>query len=176
MNGIQNSLFFHPWMTSLCSPLSSFFKTIFFPFVKQISFRRTNIRHARTSVAILLHLYALLAVVCIWLTLSSTYNTFSLERTVVTVVANCDDNFWTDERVTNDTLAIAVLTHSCNSVAHHFPAECQVSVVCCHGWIGGGFACFFLYSFLALWWLFRCSWQTIPKLVQCCALLWFLLV
>ena len=85
-------------------------EAVLFPLVEEISLGTAKVDDLGTSVSILLLDAAFLTIVSIGDTRTSTDDTPSLIRTIVTLIAYADESCGSDIRVTDDTLAITLLT------------------------------------------------------------------
>ena len=107
-------------------------EAILFAFVEEISLRAAQVNNLGTSIPILLLNCTLFTVICIRYSRSSTDNTSSLIRPVITFVTNSNESRRTNVWVTDDTLAITLLTETTNGYSWLFAAKNQVWMMLCH--------------------------------------------
>ena len=108
------------------------FKAVFLSLVKVIHARSADVDDLRTAVAVLFLQRALPAVVSIRYSGRPAHDALALERPVVALVANVDQNVGPHVAVADDTLAITLFAQTAQGDPGLLPAEHQVRVVLRH--------------------------------------------
>ena len=107
-------------------------KAIFFAFIPEISLRRAQIDNLGATVAVLLHLSALFAIVRIADALVAADSAAALEAAEIALVADLDEGARPHIGVANDALAVALLAEAPNGHSRLLPAENKIRMVLCH--------------------------------------------
>ena len=110
----------------------SFFEAIFFPLVKEICFRGSQVDDFRASVPVLLLNGALFAVIGVRDARPSADDTPSLVAAVVALVAYPDQRAGSNVRVTDDTATVTLFTQASNGHAGLLPAKDQIWMMLGH--------------------------------------------